>query len=249
MRVVSHPGATFGGLVHDGSLAGERVLDALTAMVAVYAERGLRSLSYKAVPWIYHRVPSNDDLYALFCLDATRRQVDLSCAIDLAERRPPSRRRRRGAKKARARGLAISDSIELVPEFWRLLEGNLASRHGVEPVHSLDEIMLLRELFPDRVSFALGSLDGEVVAGAVLFGNDRVAHVQYNAASDTGRAIGATDALFEHCIEEAGEAGRRFFDFGISTESKGRRLNRGLYLFKHEFGAGGVSYETYDVAI
>ena len=56
-RVTSHPGATFGGIVHDGSLAGHAMLEALTVVAEHYRDRGFEHLRYAAVPFIYHRQP------------------------------------------------------------------------------------------------------------------------------------------------------------------------------------------------
>lgn len=248
-RVLSHPGATFGGIVHDGTLSGERMVEALSAVRQTLAETGVDCLTYKAVPWIYHQVPSGDDLYALFRLGARRSRVDLSSAIDLSRRRPPASRRRRGRKKAEAGGLEMKESEELLPQIWTLIEENLESRHGVRPVHSLEEIVQIRDLFPEQIRFVSGTVRGEVMAAAVLFVSPSVVHVQYNAANPAGRDIGALDGLFEQCIDEATQSGKSYWDFGISTESEGRELNDGLYRFKSEFGGGGVPYEFYELEL
>src|SRR5713101_8013590 len=79
--VVSHPGVTYGGIVHVGRLRGERMIEALNALCRHYAQDGFETLRYKAVPYIYHRAPSNDDLYALFRLGARRYRCDLSSTI------------------------------------------------------------------------------------------------------------------------------------------------------------------------
>jgi len=101
--VVSHPGITYGGLAHQGKLAGNRMIEALGAIVGHYAKAGYRRLQYKPLPFIYGTMPAQDDLYALFRLGAQRVRCDLSCSIDLvAARRPLSERRRRGLKKAQA---------------------------------------------------------------------------------------------------------------------------------------------------
>src|SRR5207253_5373717 len=71
-RVISHPGITFGGILHAGNLYGEKMIDALEAVRDYYLGRGMRSLLYKAIPAIYHQVPSGDDLYPLFRLNARR---------------------------------------------------------------------------------------------------------------------------------------------------------------------------------
>lgn len=246
-RVVSHPGATFGGLVHDG-LHTEQVSEALAAAATHYAEAGHTTLSYKPVPHIYHRSPSADDVWSLHSLGATRTGSSLSSAIDLAGRRDVSTRRSRSLKKARDAGVAIAGSAT-PGDFWPVLESALAGRHGQRPVHTLAEMELVRERFPDAVRVVIGSLDGEVVAGIVLFLTPRVAHVQYMAAGDAGRQVAALDAVAEHCIELTGKVGARYFDFGTSMLDRGDELQTGLHRFKSEFGGGGVIYERYDLAL
>lgn len=246
-RVVSHPGITYGGLLHDGGLQGQLTLDAFEALTDHYRECGFETLRYKAVPGIYHQIPSADDIYALFRVGAVLYRCDLSCAIDLACRRPVSERRKRGRKKALKRGVAIADGASFIEPLWRVLEENLNRRFGVRPVHSADEIRQLHSLFPENIEFAVARMNSEVVGGVVLFKTPQVVHAQYTASSELGQEVCALDAVFEHCIEKAGNTEARYFNFGVSTEGDGRRLNAGLYQFKSEFGAGGVSHEFYEL--
>src|SRR4051812_36482494 len=60
--VGSHPGATFGGIVHDGGLAGAAMVDAMELVAEQYATRGFRRMRYAPVPHIYHRQPSEEDV-------------------------------------------------------------------------------------------------------------------------------------------------------------------------------------------
>jgi hypothetical protein len=247
-RVVSHPGLTYGGLVHDGRLNGERAHDALSAIAQHYASSGLRVLRYKPVPHIYHQVPSADDVWGLSELGGVRGACDLSCAIELAARRAPSARRARSLAKARREGVEVSDEADL-DAFWPVLESTLDRRHSARPVHTLKEIELLRSRFPDEILLVVAFLEGRVVAGAVLFRAPTVTHVQYMAASEAGMHLGALDAVLERSIELAGAAGARYFDLGISPGEDRRGLNFGLYRFKSEFGGGGVVYEQYELKI
>jgi hypothetical protein len=247
--VVSHPGATFGGLVHDGGVNGERSAEALRAVCDHYSERGFTSLRYKPVPHIYHRSPSADDVWALSELGATRAVCDLSCAIDLAARRRPSDRRARSLAKATRAGVEVSEDAERLGEFWPVLESNLEGRHGAQPVHGLAEIELLQARFPDAIRLVVALLDGEVVAGVVLFATAMVVHTQYIAAGERGMEVSALDPVIEHAIESARAAGARYFDFGISPGPGRRGLLPGLYRFKAEFGGGGVVYEEYRLAL
>jgi CelD/BcsL family acetyltransferase involved in cellulose biosynthesis len=246
-RVVSHPGVTYGGLLHTGALGGGAAIDAVSAIRDHYGREGFRSLRYKAVPHVYHRRPSADDIYALTQLGGRLVRCDLSCAIDLADRGRLSERRRRGARKAREQGVDVRIDDDALAEFWNVLEENLATRHSVRPTHTVDDIRTLVGLFPDAIELVVARLAGVVVAGLVLFCTSRVVHAQYIASTEEGRRASALDVAVEHCIGLAASTGARFFDFGISTESDGRVLNRGLHAFKSEFGGGGVIHTFHDL--
>jgi hypothetical protein len=245
--VGSHPGLTFGGVVHDGSLLGASMLEALENLAEHYRQRGFERLRYAPVPFIYQRRPSGDDLYALFRLGAGRTRCDISCAADLELGTSLSSRRRRGLAKARREGVEVAEGRELVDELWPVVEANLAERHGARPVHSAAEMRLLTDLFPHDIRVVVARHDGASVGGVVLFESPRVSHAQYIASTGDGNAVGALDAVFEHCLARATSRGARFFDFGTSNREAGRVLNEGLYEFKAQFGGGGVAYETYDL--
>jgi hypothetical protein len=247
-RVVSHPGATYGGLVHDGRLHGDSVRDALAAALEHYRAQGVASMRYKPVPPIYHLSPSADDVWALHALGASRVGCALSCAIDLAGRRSPTTRRLRSRRKAERGGVDIRTDLELA-DFWPVLETTLRGRYATAPVHSLEEIELLHDRFPRAIRLVGGRLEGETVAGAVVFHTPRVVHVQYMAASQAGRRVGALDAVLERAIELAAEAGVRYFDLGTSMRDRGEELQVDLHRFKAEFGGGGVVYEHYDLDV
>jgi len=248
-RVISHPGITYGGLIHGRKLCGEQVIEAMRAVVEHYRQLGFASLQYKAVPYIYHRAPCSDDLYALFRLGATRCRCDLSCAIDLVNRPEPSRRRERGFKKALKNGVEIERGARFAAELWPILEENLERKYQTQPVHSLGEIIALQSSFPDRIECIVARVGSKVVAGVVLFLTQQVTHMQYAASSPEGHAICALDAILSHSIAAAQNRGVRYFDFGISNEKNGRYLNGSLYQFKAEFGGGGVVHEFFEIPL
>jgi hypothetical protein len=223
------------------------MLNAFSAITEYYRDQGFERLRYKAVPAIYHRGPTADDLYALFRLGAKRYRCDLSCAVDLDWRQAVSNRRKRALKKAIKCGVEVSEGLDHAAALWPVIADNLSRRHSVRPVHSLDEITRLSSLFPDNIECVVGRLNSTVLAGVVLFMTPRVTHAQYIASSEEGREISALDAVFEYCIEKAKARGARYFDFGISNENDGHYLNAGLYQYKSEFGGGGVVHEFYEV--
>jgi hypothetical protein len=243
---VSHPGASYGGMVHQGALRGAPMIEALQTAARLARRTGARKLHYKALPHIYHRSPAQDDLYALQRLGARRYRCDLSATIDLQSPLPRSERRRRALKKAEKAGLALARGSEFAGALWTVLEGNLARKHGVGPTHTVTEIRMLADRFPDQIDFVVARLQDEVVAGVVLFRCGPTVHAQYIAANDIGHEHNALDAVFASCIDRAASSAR-YFDFGISTEAQGTVLNEGLFRFKSEFGGAGVVHEFYEL--
>lgn len=246
--VVSHPGATYGGVVHQGWLTGTRMIEALTVLCEHYGNSSYQRLLYKAIPHIYTKAPAQDDLYALFRLGAQRVRCDLSCTIDLANRQAPSERRRRGLKKAQ-KAVTLSSDPALLGELWAVIAQNLARKHDARPVHTLGELALLIDRFPAQITIRCALLEGRVEAGVVFFNSSYVWHAQYIAASERGYEVSALDAVFDAAITAARATGARYFDFGISNEDDGKLLNDGLYRFKAEFGGGGVAHEFWEIEL
>lgn len=246
-RVVSHPGITYGGLLHQGNLRGEKMIDSWKLIKQYYASQGLKQLIYKAIPFIYFQTPAFDDLYALFRLGAVRYRCDLSCAIDLEHRLQPSRRRQRGLKKAQQKNVVIKENFEFISFFWGILTENLIEKHNLNPVHRIQEILHLQALFPTNIKLIVALVQDKVEAGVILFDTPNVSHAQYIGSSIVGHEVSALEAIFEFCISKSSEQKKRYFNFGISTEQEGQHLNHGLYQFKSEFGGGGIIQEFYQL--
>lgn len=245
--VVSHGGLSFGGLVLAERSGVQQVIDVLDAVVVALRGTGAARLVYRPVPHLYHRLPSEDDLYALHRLGARTVRVDLSTTIDLERRPALAKGRRHALAKARRAGVVVRDAGDLAA-FWSLLDAVLAQRHGVRPTHRLDEIASLMSRFARIVCCTAHAPQGELLAGALLYRYDGVLHTQYPAAADAGRACGALDAVIEHAIAQHGR-GCRWLNFGVSTTDEGRVLNRGLAAQKEMFGGRSTVVQTLELAI
>lgn len=121
-------------------------------------------------------------------------------------------------------------------------------RHGTVPVHTLAEITLLRNRFPDNIRLFEARLDSACLAGVVMYVTPKVAHAQYISASHDGKACGALDLLFDYLINNEFSS-QDYFDFGISTEQGGRLLNHSLIYQKEGFGARAVCYDSYRYSV
>jgi Acetyltransferase (GNAT) domain len=245
--VISHAGLTFGGLISTPALTTRRTLLAVEQVLASLREDAVRSLVYKAVPHIYHAVPAEEDLYALFLNGAALVRRDCSAALRPGDHPPFRKGRRAAASKARRSGVSVARETGFA-EFMQLDAEALRRRHGVAPVHSGEEMTTLARAFPESIKLFGARQGDELLAGVIVYETEVVAHAQYIAASERGYAENALDAVLDFLIEQEYRE-KRWFDFGISTTEEGRSLNEGLMRNKEGFGARAVAYDTYLVEL
>jgi len=243
----SHQGLTFGGVIAHTELTARRALGVFDAIVARARNDGLARLIYKAVPHVYQRIPSEEDLYALFRHDARLIRRDLSAAIRFDERPRYRKGRRASVNRARSSALRVARSHDF--EAFMALEKRTLVRHGATPTHTGAELALLAGRFPDHIRLHVVPAHDDILAGLVTYETPLVAHVQYIGATDEGRTRGAVDLLVDHAISEAARAARRWFEFGISTTEGGRTLNEGLARNKESYGARAVVYDWYELEL
>ena len=243
----SHRGLTYGGwlvpLKHFDATVMVEVMDAACQWMS---DNSIKRLVYKPVPHIYHRYPCEEDLYALFRHQAKLIETNISTTIDLTCPLPLDRGNKSGANAARKAGIQVGPSEDW-EGYWRLLSSLLDERYGTRPVHTLDEMRLLHGRFPDGIRLYAATLDGEMLAGVVMYLSQPVAHCQYIGASPQGKDSKALTLLFDYLIGEAKASGYRYFDFGISNEDHGRYLNEGLVRQKSRLGGRGIVYNTFEI--
>ncbi len=242
--VRSHAGLSYGGFVI-GEKMTVRIMGEVFAIVraALRADR-VSHVLYKVIPPIYHAGPADEDLYWLFRYGARLYRRDVLSVVEYAHRSPIQERRERALKKAKRTGVVVRETDDFAA-FWAILDTSLRTRYRLTPVHSVAEIMLLAGRFPDAIRLFAAYVDDAMVAGAVVYISRAVCHVQYNAASESGRRCGGLDLVLDHLL--ATYAGHvRFFDFGACTERDGRYLNTGLVEYKESFGARTVVQDMYE---
>ncbi|QIE59085.1 GNAT family N-acetyltransferase [Rasiella rasia] len=245
--VHSHQGLSYGGLVLSSKIKMNETLLVFKTVLTFLEQDNVTTLSIKLLPKIYHSLPADEIDYILFLLQATRTRVDVSATIENRNALAIQGNRMEGVKKAERQGLSILESEDF-GLFWNeILVPNLAARHDAKPVHSLEEISLLASRFSKQIRQFNVMHDGLIVAGTTLFVTKNVVHVQYISANKDKQQLGSLDFLFHHLINEK-FADKKYFDFGVSNENKGKNINGGLQYWKECFGARAISHEFYEVA-
>ena len=240
----SHQGLTYGGLVMNDKTTAADVLQIFKTVNSLLRDEGIQKVIYKPVPWIYHRQPSEEDLYAIIEVCDARISRGLSSTITREHLNKWYRIRECGAKHARNAGITIEETNDYRP-FWQILTKNLQERYGLNPVHTVEEMELLHNRLPEHIRLVVAKQGSETLGGTVLYVFPRVVHTQYIAASRKGKESHALDLLFESVISKALQA-HAYFDFGISTEKHGTYLNEQLIYQKEGFGGRGICYDWYE---
>ena len=206
---------------------------------------GIEKVIYKPLPYIYHQIPSQEDLYALF--RTTNAHIigrNISSTIYQENKIKFIESRKSGIRKAISHNITIrmTDDYE---SFWQILNTNLKNKYGVAPVHTLDEIKLLQTRFPKNIKLYLAYKNEEVLGGTVLYLTKQVVHTQYISANLEGKELGVLDLLFDYLINHE-YTNFPIWDFGQSTEDMGHILNESLIFQKEGFGGRGMCYDIYE---
>lgn len=241
--IYSHGGLTFGGLLYSKKNKSHEAINMLSSAVAYYKTCGINKFIYKPVPWTYHIVPSEVDLYALNLLGFTLTERHLAATIDYKNILPLSGGRKNQLQKARKNSIELQESSDW-EAFIELLAFVLESRHGVVPVHTAAELRLLQSRFPENIKLWIAMKNNKIVAGAALYITDTTVHTQYLASSELGLDTGALDLLIKKLIDDYSTS-KRFFCFGVSTEGNGKILNEGLLFQKESFGARSIIHDIW----
>ena len=243
----SHGGLTYGGIVCGLKMTTAKMLDIFDMLKSYMQKNQFKRLVYKRIPSVYHKYPSDEDLYALFRNNALLFRRDISTAIYLPEKIKFSDLRKRGCKKAQKAGLKVRETNDY-ETYIQLLTDVLTKYHDTKPVHTAAEISLLASRFPEGVKLFAAFLEEKMLAGVLIFDMGQTVHAQYIANLDEGRDLGALDLVMDYLINTYSQ-GRTYFDFGISTEEGGHYLNNGLITQKEMFGGRGIIYDFYSLEV
>lgn len=244
-EIISHGGLTFGSLILSHYIKASEVLGIFDEIKKYYSELSFNKIIYKAVPHIFHKYPSEEDLYALFRNSAELFRRDISSVIEIAKQIRFSETKRQLIRKCEEKEILVIENNNF-REYWSLLT-KVLQKFDAKPVHSVEEIASLKEKFPDNIRLFEARKDTTLLAGIILFDFGNVVHTQYMAASQEGRKLGALDFINYTLLSEFKD--RKYYSFGISTENQGKFLNEGLIQQKENMGARGIALDYYSIKL
>ena len=249
----SHGGSTFGGVVIGNEFYDIEHVEAMIGVLEDYVkDNGYDEVRLCCTSDIFAR--RDTELLKYFLYQKGYREYDeLSCYIDFNDYKEDvasnfSAARRRGCKYAHRYAMELKklETRTELEEFYQILCDNLR-KYDTKPVHSLEELVEFKEKrLADVVEFYGVYMEKRIIAGSMVFKFEmRVFHTQYLAADQSCLNLYPMNFLDEGLITTARDEGFQYFSFGISTEDKGRILNKSLAQFKEGFGAKFGINRTY----
>lgn len=249
----SHGGSTFGGIVIGNMFNNiEHVEAIINTLEDFFRSNDYDEVRFRVTSAIFAK--GNIELLQYFLYQKGYYAYDeLSSYIDFGHYHAEitdnfSAGRRRDYKYALKHGLQFKklDTKEEIREFYQLLCDNL-KKYNTKPVHLLEELLEFKEKrLKDIVEFYGVYDQSRMIAGSMVFKFDkRVFHTQYLAADQSCLKLYPMNFLDAELISRAKEEGFRYFSFGISTEDKGKVLNKSLAQFKEGFGTQCGINRTY----
>ncbi len=248
--LVSHPGASVGSFVVPEDLAFADALEMVERLIEYSKKEGFDGIKLTQPPTIYSKRLSH---YLDFALQKNgfqyaKREISsilfLEKSIDENLVKFKSTHRT-AVRKAEKSGVVVKQTDDFA-SFYEILKKNLSIRHDVKPTHSLDELLHLKELFPDKIYLFGAYIEGKMVAGVVNFiATDNVVLAFYISHDEAYQEVRPINLLFYKIFEWAIQKKFSVFDFGIFTVNE--EPNYGLARFKENFGASGQYRDTLEL--
>lgn len=244
--VYSHQGLTYGGILITRQLRTTVFFEVFSEILKFLNNNGITSFYWKEIPYFYNSFPSDEWKYLTFITEAELYRRDLCSVIDLQKDYCISKSVIRNAKWCDKSDFHYKKCNQWECFWNEILTPELSLNHGVLPVHNLEEILYLKSKFDNNIHLYGVFSGNEMVGGTVLFINGNDVHSQYISVKSEYKNKKALDFLHYKLITKEFRD-YDYFDFGISNEQNGRKVNKGLLFWKEGFGARGVAQDFYKV--
>jgi len=247
--VYSHQGLTYGGLVFLSKLKAEKAEVILDEILFFLKENKIEIFYYKPIPDFYFSEGNAAIDFFLLKRGAVLERKEMNLAVNLTTPLKISKSKMKHFRRIENLDLDIVEEENFDPFWKKILEPRLLEKFDTKPVHSKEEITLLKTKFPLSIKQFSAYKDDEIIAGITIFETKNVIKSQYGATSKKGEEFRALDFLFINLLHKYKRKGKQFFDMGIVDEENDSGYNHGLLTQKQELGCSVYSQDFYKIEI
>ncbi len=246
--IFSHQGLTYGGFVFKDDLVIFEI-DLIIAEVILYLkENQIKEFSIKEIVSIYLRERKMETQQSLIKNGAELVEAKMNLAIDFNSNFKVSKSKLKHYNRIKSIGLSIRNEENLT-DFWnKVLCPRLEQKFNVKPVHSLKEIIGLKNKFPENIYQYSVYKDEEILAGITVFKTNTVIKSQYGATTEKGEKYRALDYLYITLIDKY-KSQLDFFDMGTVNDNSELGYNFGLLNQKKELGCDLFEQKYFKIVI
>ena len=242
----SHFGASWGGIVSSTPLNFEDAEAVSNEILSVAKRMGCQRIEITFPPSIYHKTLTDNIHFILLQKGFSYLKRELTNVISLQDKDDLTshldRSVRWGANKSQKMEIEIKRDSNDWQSFYELLRASLQDKR-TKPTHSVEELLLLKKIFPGEIELWTAHKGEELVGGLcnwqVQPGIWLIFYSAYLAEMSSFRIL---NRLYTECLREYQQIGNRYVDFG--TSSINMQVNRGLISFKEQFSAWGIFRDT-----
>ena len=246
----SHQGLTYGGFIFRDNLTDFNIKDIFKSVFKFLGNHGVNNLELKLLPEFYHFFLSNPFSKYLTTINVNSFRTDKVLAINFNDPLKIHKTKLKHFRKNEKKGFKIKEESDLTLFWDKVLIPRLKEKHGVKPVHSLEEIRDLKLKFPNNIRQFNIYLDSEILAGITIFDKGEVIKSQYGATTIKGEKERALEFLFLKLIYKFKEEGKFYFSMGTVRDlKKPLGYNESLKKHKEELGCKVYAQKFYKISI
>ena len=255
----SHPGSSYGGIVLSHSLDFKMIHDILKVIDEYCIAQKYKALFLINSPSIYQKKSDQSLDYLLQWNGFKQTELYISHAVDMSKTSDIlsllTKRKRRYINNNQELNSLTFEEEAYLDEFYDILIAS-KKKYNTTPTHSLDELIKLKDMFPQQIKLLVTRNENKIIGGSLIFfTNDNVALVFYNTILEQYRESQIAMLQLYKCMEIAKKHNFQWIDFGVShTPEQENPLTPKFSLihFKEQFNAKGVlriayqkEYENY----
>lgn len=239
----SYPGASWGGVVSKGPLSYQQATEIVKLIIGYALNRDLQGIEITMPSSIYYGTADDVLTFCLLEKGFRYKKRELTSVVNLNRDEVKfDRSVTKAVNKSLRSGIKTDKNEPQWESFYKLLTDNLSEK-GNTPTHTLDELLLLKKLYPDRIehwnAFKSDTYVGGLCNWEVKKGIWLIFYSCYDKEYTSDRVL---NRLFHDSIRYYQSNNESYVDFG--TSSIDMKVNKGLIRFKELYSANSVFRDT-----
>ena len=254
----SHPGASYGGIVTKEKIPFKLINEIIIAIELYLQKNKFDSVFLINSPKIYCTTQNDSLEYLLTWNKYNKKEEYISHAVKLTNTQAVSKllskrkyrylQNNEQLKKIKFKKLNVNKNLKEIEMFYDILYVS-KQIYSVTPTHTLDEIIILLNLFPNEIELYISLNQNKIIGGyMILHANTNTSLVFYNVILNKSKYKQVAMLQLYHSMKLAKQRGQQFIDFGVShlpEDENPLAPKFSLIQFKEQLGAVGVQRTAY----